>query len=742
MELERRKAAKVQSVTPSRDAILAELERRKTQQPPAPPKPQAFGLNEKRAQQMANIEATPMTAIERRLQEGAVGAGQIGDVATSTLSAADKLLTGGRMGQRISSVADSAAQAVGSLPTFQKGVDVGDLASSGVQAYGALKKAHPRAVGDVEALTTFGLLTVPTARALDRVGAKAVSSSVAAGDDLLIKAAQQKRQKILDLVREPVSGTKNRAAVEMGLRTRQEGGINAPQSVAPIVKEEDMANIVLQVPNIEKGTLRAKQNAIQDFNIKHHKELMADIEANNVAIAPNKMKVYLENSFNKIKNTNRFNDEPLAEAVAKDYIDEALSRANKTLQKNKTFTASDLLQLRKDMDNWVETRVPNAFADDIVTKKKIAAVRDLRQSLNQLVGDDVPSASVRKRLAEESAMFDASRNIAIKANAEGATRFSRIANKIGHLVTLKGTIASGIALGGLGIAGASAAIPPLALTGGVLYLGTKALTSAQAKVILGTMLKKGGKLLGANDRAFIKETMDTIKDAPKSLLLASPEKMSRLPLTPEELAIERARLKAGGRVKNEGTAPVEKNNGRPFAGEGIVNTPQRPEKILQKPTGLEQLPAIPQSNKMLEAPQKPKLLTWQKQDTIVGRNGVARSATPEEMDMMKSARENEISLGFSPDVRWNLYRREIAQKYDKIWSGIEKNKRNEILKQIDATWEKKPKTPVNVLVRDVLSKRQDLRNAASSPQYNIMEDAFRNRKIIGQENPLLATKKK
>ncbi len=405
-----------------------------------------------------------------------------------------------------------------------------------VKKYGNWKSGNPNKAALLE--TGVNYLQLLGLGKGEQVTAKGLYK---AGDKVLDAAQTQRLGKVQELITPEMRGTVTNQAVSLGSRTKQMGGINAPQKIIPTLKEKEIAETVSKISGIDKvTTIRGKQNLLQEYNKIHAENLEKQVRKNNVPIFSKSVDKAITSKINQMKELDYISGD--VETYASNIRDKAL----KLFSAEKDPTAAGLFTVRKKLDNWVRNQDSKLLDTDPFKKPKADAALQIRMALNDLVAERVPDVKFKQGLREEHNIYEAIRNIVPKANAEAATRLGRALEKAGNLVSVKSALAASAGLGGAAALGVASAIPPIVLTGGVLYLAGKALGSVQAKKLLGNILKTSGKILGAEDRLAIQEAMSMAKDPlPSQLLLAPPDKMSRLPLTEKEIAISKAKINRG-----------------------------------------------------------------------------------------------------------------------------------------------------------------------------------------------------
>ena len=640
------------------------------------------------------------TQFENIVKSVGQGFGAAGDIGYAGLRAADYGL-GGAPSALIGGAANLALE---NLPAYDPtGQDrnlkqmLGQEAQAIGSQYGQFSKTNPRTAGMLEAAANIaGGLALPTV-------SKAAGNVLEASGEAVGQAAKkQEIGKIIEAIREPVSGTKNKKTIEQGLRTREKGLIIKRDVIMPSKDEIEIAETVSKIPNFG-GSNRSMQNKITDYNKAHSVQLYDDVLKNNVPVAPQKLQIQLDDTYKKLKNKN------FIQGNAGKYAKSIIREAENIFKRNNDYSAAGVLKARKQLDNWI-TEQENLFSntDEYIKPKKKAAL-ELRRAMNNLVDELMPeNVGVKQRLREEHNLYRAEKSLVQKAQADHSNSLKRIIEKVNPKLAggVGLTAASAYGLGGL------PSLTPLALIGGTLYFGGKALGSVQAKKILSGVLTGAGKILGADDKKVIKEIIEDI-DKKEMLALPAPNKFvtSNDEIAAMKAAAEAQSAKAGAGVK--AAAERAKAESTPMI------TPVQGGQA-----------AIP-IERRLPAPEQ----------YIAGREGV-RKASSNEIEIGNIARNRAEMLGLTSDVRKNIWRNEIEKKFQQmgigkqnvdtkqIWNKIEKSKQDKILNDVEKAY-KQNLVPVEKIINDAASRTNKLfEELGEKPFENQMMQALKNAKPI------------
>lgn len=362
-------------------------------------------------------------------------------------------------------------EGVDKLASTDTGKGIGDYLMNSPHIQGGMQE-----VSD-DAKSLANLLTL--AKAKPALG----EASQAAGDAIYDsgKAAQDAaRQKyIQDLVLPKKTPT---AQADMALRTSQVEGQNIYN---PTPAEKQIATTVSQIPGVSKSnSYQANLALVRDANRQEADALKAKLQANNVPIADDT----IQNALVTIRNTlpNATNITTPGDATIARVVNAGLDHITAQPQ-----TAAGMLEARKAFDTQIIREKGEGILDPAVESPRSNAVAAVRQAMNKMVAEAVPSADVLQSLQKQNHMFTAMDNIAQKAAGEAPTRIGRAMQKYSpHSFSA--------ATGGLGLIGLAdiashyVTIPPSALAAGLVGAGAyKGATSPMARVMLGKALGGG-----------------------------------------------------------------------------------------------------------------------------------------------------------------------------------------------------------------------------------------------------------
>lgn len=116
-----------------------------------------------------------------------------------------------------------------------------------------------------------------------------------------------------------------------------------------------------------------------------------------------------------------------------------------------------------------------------------------------------------------------------------------------------------------------------------------------------------------------------------------------------------------------------------------------------------------------EAPKPMLALPAPDAQYAVGADGVARRLTAEEAQAGQAARQNLDNMGLTSDVRSNINRLQLREKFGPAWDKITAAQQDTIAKQIEDAWRSNPKTQIADLVDSARKSAQDLAEAKGQP---------------------------
>lgn len=418
---------------------------------------------------------------ETNLQVAGQAAGALGDVVSEGVKSAIP-----------DSYVDAAHSTANAINDTSFGQKMGDMLMAGKEGISSIAAANPRLTRNAEALGN--ILSVGA-------GGKGVASVEGAGAKLGLgdalynsgKASQEAaREKFIQDLTLPKQTPTVKA--DMASRTKQVDGTNAYQ---PTNYEKQVASTVGGIPEVHPGNSNVRNlNLIQEANSREAEALKERLKANDAPISDDVIQNTLVDTLNGLSN-NPYISGADASKAAGNVVNKALE-----IISSKPQTASSMLDARKELDAWVKSQKGDKAFNPALDSPITTAVQQVRQAMNKMVADAVPSAEVTASLQKQSQLYQAADNLAPKAAGEAATRLGRTLQKVTPR-SLTGMVGLG-AGAGAGVE-ALAHIPPSALlAGGAGYGLYRGATSPVTRIGL-------GKALGVSKPAATVEAAATSK---------------------------------------------------------------------------------------------------------------------------------------------------------------------------------------------------------------------------------------
>lgn len=291
-------------------------------------------------------------------------------------------------------------------------------------------------------------------------------------------------------------------------RTRVEGVLQ--KAVVDLTPDEkEMSTILQSIPGVSYGkTLKNNGIVIRDSIYKKADELIKKLdkqEKNRIAATGVTGRIDVQQVSDRlIKDVqDLIETNPLIKGQ-KPLQDTANALLDKTLQllKDKPLTPANVLRVRQELDKFILKNKGSVFnaADENALS---VPFKTIRETLNSVVDEAVPSAGVKKSLREQTLMYRALDNINPKAAEEAATILGRTVQNITKVLPYESQ--RGLWLANAAVFGTTASaisfpqlIPymagGLALTGlGRVTIGTAA--PARVKKLFGQLLQATDKAI-------------------------------------------------------------------------------------------------------------------------------------------------------------------------------------------------------------------------------------------------------
>jgi hypothetical protein len=383
------------------------------------------------------------------------------------------------------------ANYVGNLPRKASAALENTAVGRGVGDYLMERPELAKTLGQV-ADTAKAAGTIATAVPLAKAG-RAVTAATGSGletvGNAIYKSGEQafkaKRNSFVqDLITPKL--TANMKAERFGRAT--EKGVLREMVVPPTAAEQAVIDTVSALPVKSGKSLLGNLNIIKSANNAEAEKLIANLKTNDVVMPDYLILEKLSAARDELgKNVFIVGDgAKAAEGVVNSAID--------IIAKNPR-TASGLLEARKQLDDLIEFQRGKKAFDPALETPVSTALSTVRQSINDMVAEAVPNASVKASLAKQSNMFKALDSIASKGAYAKTTRIGRAASKVQDAVSLKGAIGAAAAAGGVGVLGGAPVLVPAALGGAALYGAGKLAASPSLRKAIGGALSGSGKIL-------------------------------------------------------------------------------------------------------------------------------------------------------------------------------------------------------------------------------------------------------
>lgn len=385
----------------------------------------------------------------------------------------------------------------------------GTLASDGgiqgelqriAKGYEQIKEKHPRAMGMLEATANYAELGVPTGRgAIKKVGEGIYESGK--------KTALSNREK---LVQELLNKKARQAAQSEGRLNQNIFGKDVIE-LNPL--EKRAANIVNELPefkglnSLKPKTLASQGTIVKREAVKRAKNLQRDlIKYDNFKYKDDFLKANLVGNIKK-----DLYDDPNFWTTGGDLKTQPNMYVTKMLSiiDSNPKTLSGLNKSRIEFDKWATSKSPKVFDAGAETNIR-QATKTIRNNINDFIAKQVPDEKVREKLMDSHALFNASDNISEKVAGSANTALKRAAQSLEEALPFKrGEMKAGA---GVGLGATALAAQDAFISGGILYLGGKALTTSQAKKFIGTVINKSADVLDVSSKNALMDYLETLEE--------------------------------------------------------------------------------------------------------------------------------------------------------------------------------------------------------------------------------------
>ncbi len=426
-----------------------------------------------------------------------------------------------------------------------KTLTIGDLFGEGAKAWSNFKETNPVAAQDVGNALNI-LFSIPGERAAAK-GVEVAGKELAPVADVVGggmtgagKALQESAQKsiskdLADYAEKAVMPDKSvkKVAEDFVGRTTETGwGPFKRSIITPTKQEQSAIQAIIDTPGINpKSTYQRNYNVVKDAISTEAQGLKDTLKTNDFAYDPATLKQRL----NGVKE--RLAENPNIVGDAEKTASKIIAKAEKLIDESPN-TGSSILDVRKNLDKWVELQKGSKVFNPDKESAFSIALREIRGELNGFLDESAQAAGISKSIQDslhtQSNLYRAMDALQPKAALEADTAIGRAFQRMGQAVGIKNKVVQQIAaIAGIGGLGAAATFAPFAaglgITGFLAYKGGKLILNPQIRKYAGKLLEEAGKLLSPAQRAAMKEEMGIIETAIKSNDLTSERKLLEAP---------------------------------------------------------------------------------------------------------------------------------------------------------------------------------------------------------------------
>ena len=286
--------------------------------------------------------------------------------------------------------------------------------SKGQEAWADFKEANPKDAQELGNMVDVAFMMSPRAplqNAANRVSQK--------GLQLKTAATQQEFDAVESGVTKMLEPVSRRGA---GKSTIQ--GWRGEKVYDPIDYEKQIINEVAYTPGVDPQLTYTENFNFVDDHIERVAVGLDDLikEAGNPKIDKT---VLVEELDNLVKNLPDMDESFVLQGDAQKTAQRILRKAE-NLIKNSDGTATGILQVRRDLDNWIEELTQGAAFDPDRANATTIATRMVRTALNTNVSDAVPLVGVEDHLRQMHLLYGGRKILDEKAYDEGFTAIARM----------------------------------------------------------------------------------------------------------------------------------------------------------------------------------------------------------------------------------------------------------------------------------------------------------------------------
>lgn len=443
-------------------------------------------LGEKYDQRMANIDTIAnreksgdLNPVSGAFQHIGQYGGLVNDAITEELKSVYNYIpesvtdsaAGRALGQTYRDITQSGRGSLGNPVGYIGDVvsGAGKLAGAGMKA---LRDYSPDAAANVEAALNIAGAAPVVAGAAKGLGVVGDVGKIIEASG--IRAADKQALNLARNIVSPKETVATKAA-----QKRVEVGLNKKQEIIDPRLDEIAATVS---PYIKKGdSLLGNENAISNALSLEAEKLKAALEGSDAVISDDAILQGLANTKKNLDNYAWLQGD--GKKAAESVINQAFD-----IIATKPRTPAGMLDARKELDSLINSQKPSVF-DASREAPIVAAVREVRGFMNNIVADTVPDAGVKESLRRQSNMYTALENISSKRAAQPTTRLGRASKAAQDAVSLKGAILGTAAAGGIGLGAAPVVLPALGA-----YGAYRAAVAPATREIIGKALQLPSKL--------------------------------------------------------------------------------------------------------------------------------------------------------------------------------------------------------------------------------------------------------
>ena len=361
---------------------------------------------------------------------------------------------------------------------------------SGTESYQNWAENNPRLARNFDALANTALVASPVKTNPKTKSQSVLGATAKAIDESAEQTIKTRRQSFLeDLVRP----AQTKGVREEQVKRTTESGILNTKNIAPSTSEAQAISAIENIPSVKpSNTLQKNYNNISSELTKEAQNLSNTLKNSKVIIP----KSEVDDVFNSALKT--LEESPVmvgdAAKTGARYINQA-----KNIVNNHPPTSLGLLNARKEFDQYVSRQKPKIL-DPATENAASIAVKEVRQSLNNLIASKNPQVAVRDSLSRQSSMYTALDNIGKKAADEGANAIARMSQSIDRILGQRSKIMNVLGLAaGIGTFAVYTAyasqVSALAYTLAGMYGGGKFFMSPQFRKSIAATIRQADKAI-------------------------------------------------------------------------------------------------------------------------------------------------------------------------------------------------------------------------------------------------------